>query len=94
MSLIGARIRFLKEGVLKEHRAGLAVAELRRKHGISGATFYTWRSKYGGMVPKVFRYVGALTMLMFEPGCGRWPPSDGGSATDACTSCSSGRALC
>jgi len=36
-------------GVLKEHQAGLAVAELCRKHGISDATFYNWRSKYGGM---------------------------------------------
>jgi putative transposase len=36
-------------GILKEQRAGLPVAELCRKHGISDATFYTWRSKYGGM---------------------------------------------
>ena len=44
--------RFTEEqiiGVLKEHQAGLPVAELCRKHGISDATFYTWRSKYGGM---------------------------------------------
>ena len=36
-------------GVLKEHQAGLPVAELCRRHGISDGTFYTWRSKYGGM---------------------------------------------
>lgn len=36
-------------GVLKEHQAGLPVAELCRKHGISDGTFYAWRSKYGGM---------------------------------------------
>jgi putative transposase len=36
-------------GVLKEHQAGAAAADLCRKHGISEATFYTWRSKYGGM---------------------------------------------
>lgn len=35
--------------VLKEAEAGVAVAELARKHGISAATFYQWRSKYGGM---------------------------------------------
>ena len=35
--------------VLKEHQAGIAVADLCRKHGISDATFYTWRKKYGGM---------------------------------------------
>jgi putative transposase len=27
----------------------MSAADLCRKHGISGATFYTWRSKYGGM---------------------------------------------
>ncbi len=44
--------RFSEEqiiGVLKEHQAGIAVSEICRKHGISDATFYTWRSKYGGL---------------------------------------------
>jgi putative transposase len=36
-------------GILKEHQAGLSAADLCRKHGISDATFYTWRKKYGGM---------------------------------------------
>ena len=36
-------------GVLQEHQAGLPVAELCRRHGISDATFYTWRSKYDGL---------------------------------------------
>jgi putative transposase len=36
-------------GILKERQAGLPVAELCRKHGVSDATFYTWRAKYGGM---------------------------------------------
>jgi len=36
-------------GVLQEAEAGMAVAEVARKHGISAATFYRWRSKYGGM---------------------------------------------
>jgi len=35
--------------VLKEHQAGIPVTDLCRKHGISDATFYTWRKKYGGM---------------------------------------------
>ena len=44
--------RFSQEqiiGILKEHHAGLSAGELCRKHGISDATFYKWRSKYGGM---------------------------------------------
>ena len=46
------RSRFSEEqiiGVLKEHQAGLSAKELCRKHGISDATFYKWRSKYDGM---------------------------------------------
>ncbi len=46
------RSRFSEEqiiGILKEHHAGFSAAELCRKHGISDATFYKWRSKYGGM---------------------------------------------
>ena len=36
-------------GILKEHQAGLSTAELCRRHGISDATFYKWRSRFGGM---------------------------------------------
>ena len=36
-------------GVLKEHQAGIPTAELCRKHGISDATFYNWRSRDGGL---------------------------------------------
>ena len=36
-------------GVLKEADAGAKVGELCRRHGISGATYYKWKSKYGGM---------------------------------------------
>jgi putative transposase len=36
-------------GVLKEQEAGLAVAELCRKHGISQQTPYRWKAKYGGL---------------------------------------------
>ena len=35
--------------ILKEADAGRAVKEICRKHGISDATFYNWKSKYGGM---------------------------------------------
>ena len=46
------RNRFTEEqiiGVLREHETGAAIAELCRKHGMSSATFYAWKAKYGGM---------------------------------------------
>ena len=55
--------RFSEEqiiSVLKEHQAGMPVAELCRKHGISDATFYTWRTKYGGMEVSDARRLKAL----------------------------------
>jgi putative transposase len=36
-------------GVLKQHEAGRKVQELARELGVSEATIYTWKSKYGGM---------------------------------------------
>jgi putative transposase len=36
-------------GVLKQAESGVPVKELCRKHGISDATFYNWKAKYGGM---------------------------------------------
>ena len=44
--------RFTEEqiiGVLKEQEAGAKGADLPRKHGISEATLYNWKAKYGGM---------------------------------------------
>ena len=44
--------RFSEEqiiGILKQHEAGVKTADLCREHGISAATFYTWKSKFGGM---------------------------------------------
>jgi len=35
--------------MLKEAEAGIAVAELCRKHGVSDQTYYNWKAKYGGM---------------------------------------------
>jgi putative transposase len=46
------RKRFTEEqiiGVLKEHELGAKAGDLCRKHGISEATFYNWKSKFGGM---------------------------------------------
>jgi len=44
--------RFTEEqiiGVLREHDAGAKTADVCRKHGISSATFYKWKAKYGGL---------------------------------------------
>ena len=46
--------------VLKEHAAGLTASEVCRKHGISDATFYKWRSRYGGMEVSDARRLKAL----------------------------------
>jgi len=44
--------RFTEEqivGILQEHAAGAKVSELCRKHGMSDATLYKWKAKYGGL---------------------------------------------
>jgi putative transposase len=46
--------------VLKEHAAGLSAGELCRKYGVSDATFYKWRSRYGGMEISDARKLKAL----------------------------------
>ena len=46
------KVRFTEEqiiGVLKEAEVGAKVAELCRKYGISDATYYNWKAKFGGM---------------------------------------------
>ena len=46
------RSRFNEEqiiAILKEHEGGMPTAEVCRRHGISSATFYKWKSKFGGL---------------------------------------------
>jgi len=46
------RSRFGEEqiiGILRDHEAGAATADVCRRQGISDATFYKWKAKYGGM---------------------------------------------
>jgi len=46
------RNRFTEEqiiGILKEQEAGVPVADLCRKHGVSNASIYKWKARYGGM---------------------------------------------
>jgi putative transposase len=55
--------RFTEEriiSILKEHHAGVSAVDLCRKHGISDATFYKWRSQYGGMEVSQARKLKAL----------------------------------
>jgi len=47
-------------GVLREHDAGMRTDEVCRKHGISSATFYKWKAKYGGMEVSAARRLRAL----------------------------------
>ena len=60
------RSRYTEEqiiGILKEQKAGTAVAELGRKHGISDTTFYRWKAKYRGMkVSDALRLKGSRTI--------------------------------
>lgn len=57
------RSRFSEEqiiGILKEQEAGARTADVCRKHGISDATFYKWKAKYGGMEVSEARRLKAL----------------------------------
>ena len=57
------RARFTEEqiiAVLKEHGGGTKTADLARKHGISEATIYNWKAKFGGMDVSEARRLKAL----------------------------------
>jgi putative transposase len=47
-------------GILKEAEAGIPVAELCRKYGISDATYYNWKARYGGMTTSEMRRLRQL----------------------------------
>jgi putative transposase len=58
------RSRFTEEqiiGVLREQEAGMKTADLCRKHGISSATFYQWKARYGGLDVSDAKRLRALT---------------------------------
>jgi putative transposase len=55
--------RFKEEqiiGILREQEVGASTAEVCRKHGISSATFYKWKAKYGGLDVSDARRLKAL----------------------------------
>ncbi|NLS28055.1 MULTISPECIES: transposase [unclassified Caulobacter] len=57
------RSRFTEEqiiGILREQEAGVPVADLCRKHGLSSPTFYKWKAKYGGLDVSEARRLKAL----------------------------------
>ena len=54
-------------GILKDAESGVPVADLLRKHGVSKATFFKWRSKYGGaLVSDVKRLQAARKLLILK----------------------------
>ena len=57
------RSRFTEEqiiGILREQEGGQPTATVCRRHGISGATFYKWKAKYGGLEVSEARRLKAL----------------------------------
>lgn len=75
--------RFTEEqiiGMLKEQEAGAKTADICRKHGISAATFYKFKAKFGGMEPgvaSIFRSAMGGSRSASSTGVTKYPSGDG-----------------
>jgi len=86
------RSRFSEEriiSILREQEAGAKTGDVCRKHGVSEATFYKWKAKYGGIDVSAARRLKALEdenaklkkllarRCSTTPCCGTWPQENG-----------------
>lgn len=73
------RSRFSEEqiiGILKEHKAGVSVADFCRKHRVSDASIYKWKAKFGGMNSPIISRCFQRPVLVALP----WTVNDGNGA--------------
>lgn len=64
------RSSFTKEqiiGILKEHEAGIPVSDLCRKHGVSDASIYKWKARFGGMDVSEAKRLKAIEDVAINP---------------------------
>ncbi len=52
--------------ILKQYEAGIPVTELCREHGMSSASFYKWKAKYGGMDASMMKRLKELTVKRID----------------------------
>ena len=53
-------------GILVEHEAGVKTGDLWRKHGISSATFFNWKAKFGGISSEAHKLDGSKNLAIWR----------------------------